>query len=220
MPGLRRSFDHLARSYSKLERLMFRGALERARTAHLHRIGEPKRALLLGEGDGRFALELMRRFPNCQVVIVERSAKMNELARERLSDYSARVTWMETDATQLTFGVGYDLVTTLFFLDCFESAIQSSLIERVAAATAVDAHWLYADFVENTRGLRGAVGKLLVWLLYRVFGALTDIAARRLHDPVPRIEEAGFRKLETRTFACGWVCSIALQRALDTERGT
>ena len=55
------SFDSIAPAYRTLETIAFGGALQRARVACLGEIGTPRRALIVGEGNGRFLCELLRR---------------------------------------------------------------------------------------------------------------------------------------------------------------
>jgi ubiquinone/menaquinone biosynthesis C-methylase UbiE len=108
-----RSFDRVARIYEGAERALFGQRLQAARTAGLDDLASPRRALLLGEGDGRFAAALLARFPNCEVHILDGSAQMLELARQRTQAH-ARVKTIHADAREYEFSGQYDLVTTLF----------------------------------------------------------------------------------------------------------
>ena len=54
------NFDRVARVYRLLEYVIFGGALQRARVRWFNALEQPQRALVIGEGDGRFLSELMR----------------------------------------------------------------------------------------------------------------------------------------------------------------
>jgi ubiquinone/menaquinone biosynthesis C-methylase UbiE len=205
-----RSFDRVARIYEGAERALFGQRLQAARTAGLDDLASPRRALLLGEGDGRFAAALLARFPNCEVHILDGSAQMLELARQRTQAH-ARVKTIHADAREYEFSGQYDLVTTLFFLDCFGAEDQSRLLERISAVLSADALWLYADFDPGPGGIRGLRHQLLLWLLYGGFGLLTDIKALRYHDPLPRFASLGFVPRAPRHKA-GLLRSLTLSR--------
>ena len=77
------SFDRIAASYRFLEWIVFSNALQRARTAFISQAVDSRRALVVGEGNGRFLAELLRTNPRIQVDCVDASKKMLRLARAR-----------------------------------------------------------------------------------------------------------------------------------------
>jgi hypothetical protein len=95
------SFDLLAPHYRWMEALCAAGQLQRCRTALLGAIPAPQQVLVYGEGNGRFLVELCRRFPAARVIVVEASAVMIDLARARLQRAGlagARVEFIHADA--------------------------------------------------------------------------------------------------------------------------
>src|SRR5947209_11342892 len=118
------SFDAIAPWYRTLETIAFGNALQRARVACLDEIGSPRRVLILGEGNGRFLRELLRKHPGIEVDCVEASGRMIDLARRRLEGMAptavSRVQFLHRDITSWNpESHGYDLIVTHFFLDCF-----------------------------------------------------------------------------------------------------
>lgn len=79
------SFDRIASSYRFLEWILFCNVLQRARTAFIPQTVDSRRALVVGEGDGRFLVELLRTNPRIQVDCVDASKKMLALARARVA---------------------------------------------------------------------------------------------------------------------------------------
>ena len=77
------SFDRIASSYRFLEWIAFCDVLQRARTAFIPQTVDNRRALVVGEGDGRFLVELLRTNPRIEVDCVDTSKKMLGLARAR-----------------------------------------------------------------------------------------------------------------------------------------
>ncbi len=57
------SFDRVAPFYRRLETLVFGGQLQAARCAFVREVSGSRRALLVGEGDGRFLEQLLRAQP-------------------------------------------------------------------------------------------------------------------------------------------------------------
>ena len=74
------SFDRLARPYRLLETLAFGNALQRARTFWIDKIPSPKRALIVGEGNGRFLCELLCTYPKIDVVHVSHKSSDGDQA--------------------------------------------------------------------------------------------------------------------------------------------
>ncbi len=194
---MRRSFDHIARPYAFLERLTLGGALQRARCAHIDELPQRGRFLILGEGDGRFLQALLTARPHCDIDVVERSAAMLRLARNRNSG-ATRVRFFETDARQFAGPGPYDAIITLFFLDCFEGNELRELVRSLSQLAAPNATWLYADFAEQRAGLVGQLHRSFISALYRAFMLTTDIAATRLEDPLPYMALEGFHLVEAK----------------------
>ncbi|MFO1513608.1 MAG: class I SAM-dependent methyltransferase [Verrucomicrobiota bacterium] len=84
------SFDTLAPFYGLMEVLTAGNLLQRCRTSFLTEAGTCRRALLLGEGPGRFLAELLKANPRIEVTCVERSPRMIEEARGRLTQAELR----------------------------------------------------------------------------------------------------------------------------------
>jgi hypothetical protein len=213
-----KSFDVLAKPYQWLERACFGDTLHAARTAHLSELGAPRRALLLGEGDGRFAQALRKSHPLCELTIVDGSAAMLAQCAQRLSGQRS-VTWFNGDVRHFEPQGRYDVITSLFFLDCFKERDQLALLSRLIPHLAPSGHWLHADFALDADGPIATLrNRACLWALYRGFRALTDIEATRLSDPHAAFESCGLRVQQERKFRNGLVYSALLLHATTTSR--
>jgi ubiquinone/menaquinone biosynthesis C-methylase UbiE len=211
-----KSFDVLAKPYQWLERVCFGDTLHAARTAHLSKLGAPQRALLLGEGDGRFAQALRKSYPHCELTIVDGSAAMLALCARRLGGQRG-VTWFNGDVRHFEPQGQYDVITTLFFLDCFVDHDQRALISRLARHLAPTGRWLHADFALNAEGPISTLrNRAWLWALYRGFRALTDIQATALNDPSPAFDACGLHVQHERRFRAGLVHSTLFVHATAT----
>jgi SAM-dependent methyltransferase len=191
----RPNFDPLAPAYQVLERLTFGGLLHWCRTAHLEWLRGCRRALVLGDGDGRFLADLLRANPTVEVDSLDISPGMIALARSRIAAVpgaGSRVRFVcadvRTDPLPVT---GYDLVVTNFFLDCFRPAELAALVRRVAGACAPSAVWVDGDFrVPSGRGR--PIARVLLAAMYAFFRLVTRLPTGRLTDPAPLLAAEGF----------------------------
>jgi SAM-dependent methyltransferase len=203
------SFDTLAPHYRNMETLLAGNILQRCRTAHLAEAAGCRRALLLGEGPGRFLVELLRANPRVEVVCVEQSPRMirearQEVKRSGLDDMRVNFEQKDALAWHSPHAV-FDLVVTNFFLDCFRRDELEGLVENVAASATDEARWLLADFRLPERGWRRWRARVVLALMYGFFRCATGLSASRLTPPDGLLEAAGFRRAGRRHMNFGLV---------------
>ncbi len=204
------SFDGLAPGYRAAEAVLAGGLLQRCRTRFLDRAEGCRRALLLGEGPGRFLEALLHGNPRVQVVCVEQSAAMIGVARRQLARIGVdggRVRFQQRDVLSglddLRPDGGFDLVATHFFLDCFRPDEVRRVVEGVARVVdEAGCGWLLTDFREPESGWRRWRARLYLAVMYGVFRRLTRISARRIAPPDACLRAVGFR-LAARELASG-----------------
>ena len=205
------NFDRLAPHYGWME-LAFAGPLmQRCRTQFLTEGGRFRRALLVGEGRGRFLLRLMRTNPDVRITCVEKSGAMIRcmLAKIKKSGLDpSRVDFQQMDALDWRARDGrYDLLATHFFLDCFPAETLEGLVMELAASASPGATWLVSDFRVPDRGWRKWRARALLRLLYDFFWITTGLSARSLVPPGQYLRKAGFRLEERRLENAGFAYS-------------
>ena len=179
--------DFLAPHYWWIERLGMGRALERRRLWFLPEIGSVRRALVLGDGDGRFLSAFVRRNSVVRADYVDLSKGMLELARQTAG--TERVNYENADARTIQLPPGeYDLIATHFFFDCFAESELEVLIGRIAKAAKPGARWVVSEFRDASFGAR-----LVVRFLYLFFRITTGLKTRRLVDHRPILQSQGFR---------------------------
>ena len=191
--------DRIARCYRWLEYVAFGKELERRRFRFMKEASGATRALILGDGDGRFLARFAAR-SEASIDCIDSSARMLELARARAGE--SRVRYSCGDALTLSFAPAeYDLIATHFFLDCFDERDLERLIERVAGAAQSDALWLISEFRQPrwaTPLLKG---------LYLFFRVTTGLKTTRLIDHRPLLAKHGFRLKREETSRFGLLAS-------------
>ncbi|MEP6698566.1 MAG: class I SAM-dependent methyltransferase [Verrucomicrobiota bacterium] len=180
------SFDGIARWYRSLEWMAFRDELQHCRVACLGQIVTPRRALIVGEGDGRFLHQFLSKYPATEIDCLDASEQMLQLARERIRDLPGRerVRFLHRDTESWAPPQNYyDLLVTHFVLDCFSEVQSPEIVEKLARAATDNASWLLADFCVPSAGFARLRARLWLAVMYKFFRLIARIPATRLIDP-------------------------------------
>jgi ubiquinone/menaquinone biosynthesis C-methylase UbiE len=189
------SYDHLARCYRAIELAAFGTRLEKHRFHFLDRLTGARRALLLGEGDGRFLARFLAANQYVQVDCLDLSPGMLQRARSRMTpaNDAARVRFIQADARQWRFeGAAYDLVVTNFFLDCFHADEVAALVASISSACQAGAQWLVTEFHQPASGWRARHAAVWLATMYAFFRIATRLRVTRLPDYRSPLQRAGF----------------------------
>jgi ubiquinone/menaquinone biosynthesis C-methylase UbiE len=217
------SFNRLAPHYRWMEWLLAGRKLQRCRTTFLPAVPPPRHALLLGEGNGRFLVELLRRFPRTRVVCMDASVRMLECARARLRANKLnadRVEFLHADLLEQSPPMeSFDLVVSHFFLDCLRPEQLGQVVARIAAATAPDARWLLADFCEPPGGAARWRARVILRAMYLFFRWATGLPATNVTPPDPYLERHGFQLCERRCTEWGLLHTDLWLRGEQTGTG-
>ena len=181
------NFDAIAPYYRWLEMATFGNALQRAQTRFIDKVDRPKRALVIGEGDGRFLCDLLRVHPDLKVDCVDASRGMLKISRDRVRRRSpgclARIRFLHADILTWSPNYSYDLFVTHFLLDCFGAAEVKMIVEKIARAASVDAIWLLADFTIPEGNVARINAKIWLRAMYAFFRAVANLETNSLIDP-------------------------------------
>jgi cyclopropane fatty-acyl-phospholipid synthase-like methyltransferase len=187
------NFDAIARPYRWLEYLSFGPMLERCRFHRLHELTDARRALVLGDGDGRFLARLASQNPQIQADVVDLSPAMLRLLSGRVAKIGGqdRITLHCADAREFAPSGDYDLVVTHFFLDCFTTAEVLNLTARIRSYLCPGARWVVSEFAIPRGPLSSILARLLVRSLYAAFRLLTGLKTHRLPDYAAALRSCG-----------------------------
>lgn len=211
------NFDAIAPWYRTLEWIAFGDALQRCRVACLGEIAAPHRALVVGEGNGRFLCELLRLHPEVEVDCIDESQRMLQSARKRveqeLRNRGERIRFLHHDITSWSPPEHrYDLVVTHFVLDCFPEAALAGITKKLALAATADANWLLADFCVPHKGIARLRARGWLTAMYLFFRITARIEARELVDPTPLMRAEGFVLARQHPFRKGMLKSEMWRR--------
>lgn len=193
-------FDRLARAYRWMEWLSFGPYLSLCRAVFLPCITNSQRALVLGDGDGRFTARLLRQNQQMRVHAIDASLAMLAVLARNCGPNAARLTTEHADLRiwQPYPAARYDLVFSHFFLDCLSTGEVLRLAEKIRGAVSPGAHWVISEFAVPPGWFGRLVAGPVVRGLYLAFGLLTGLRARALPDYASALSAAGFTRLERR----------------------
>ncbi|HEY1993972.1 MAG TPA: class I SAM-dependent methyltransferase [Edaphobacter sp.] len=194
-------FNLIARPYRWFEYLTLGRALERCRDHFLGQLCDRRRALVLGDGDGRFLAQLLAHNPHLRADAVDTSITMLRLLRQRSEaatpDANTRLNIHHCDALTFPLAGRYDLVITHFFLDCLTQADLDTLVTQVASVLSPGGLWLVSDFRTPT-GFMRLPAMALIRGLYFAFRVLTGLRTVRLPDHVTPFTRSGLIRVAQR----------------------
>ena len=211
--------DRVARAYRTAEYASFGGALQACRVRYLRDVAECRRALVCGDGDGRFVAELLRANREVCIDYVDLSAGMAGLAGRRVYAIGpqaiARTSFHVGDVRnfKLDDSAAYDLITAHFFLDCFDDMEVTGVARRLASLARPGAMLLLSDFRIPPRGVARYIAGAIVRGLYGAFRVATGLRVTRLPSYERGLERAGFRK-DDETLKLGGLLAASLWRKI------
>lgn len=213
-------FDRVAHLYQAMEYLSFGPALERCRFHFIPALTQCRRALVLGDGDGRFLARLLKAAPQLHADAVDASPAMLRLLQARVEKAGAtrHLKTFPTDARCFDPpDAHYHLVATHFFLDCLTEEEADVLIARIRSRLAPGAKWVVSEFQIPSGGrLRSALARGMIAFLYAAFRLLTGLRVRRIPPWRALLVRRGFRCTACRT----WLGSLLVSELWELPRAT
>ena len=198
------NFDPVARLYRWLEYLSFGPWLARCRSAQLAHLTGARHALLLGDGDGRFLLQLLAVNSGLRADVVDSSRSMLTILDRRVRQSGGEnIRPHLADALQWEPCGHYDLIVSHFFLDCFFPHQLEQLFDRVLPHAQPGAQWVVSEFAVPRNPLTAFLARGIIAALYRVFGLLTGLPVRALPDYAGCMVRRGLVLSHERRFLAG-----------------
>ena len=211
-------FDPVARPYRWLEYLSFGPLLERCRFYRVPELANAQRALVLGDGDGRFIARLLNQNQQLHADGVDLSPAMLRLLSDRIARIGAqnRVNLHCADAREFTPLGDYDLIVTHFFLDCLTTAEVQALTQRIRPLLCPEARWVVSEFAIPP-GLLSIPARLIVRSLYAAFRLLTGLTVHRLPDHATALRACNLELVDRHQWLGGLLISEIWQLQATTR---
>lgn len=202
------NFDRLARAYRWMEWLTFGRSLWRCRCAFLGEMQSARNALLIGDGDGRFAARLLEMNRGVKIDAVDASRAMLDVLVQSTCANSDRVCTHCADVRAWELPAKtFDLIVTHFSLDCLTTEEVAELAQCLRSRVTPSARWIVSEFA-IAQGWRGwMVARPLIAVLYFAFGLLTGLRIRRLPEYRKVLVNTGYVLEQRRSFLGGLLTS-------------
>jgi hypothetical protein len=206
-------FNRLAKLYRWMEFFSFGPFLALTRGTFIDRLRDRRKALVLGDGDGRFTARLLGANAEVRIDAVDGSGAMLAALMSRTGPDAYRVRTQLEDirgwsasgpepgsdsGSDLGSKEAYDLIATHFFLDCLTEEEIGTLAGRARRAAAPGALWVVSEFRVPSGWFGQLIARPIVAALYFSFGVLTGLTVRDLPDYAGALRGKGFRLLERR----------------------
>ena len=187
-------FDRFARFYDFFARLVYGNSIVKSQVAFLHVIRPKAKVLILGGGTGWILGNIMAAQPDCEIVFIDASARMIELAWKKVAGKDS-IEFIH--GTEENIGSGlFDVVLTPFFLDMFTADRLAVIVPIISKHLNREAVWLVADF----SCLEKYWQRALLRIMYTFFRAASRIEAKSLPDWNLALTKGGWNKGESEKF--------------------
>jgi ubiquinone/menaquinone biosynthesis C-methylase UbiE len=209
--------DRIASSYRWIEYAAFGRALENARFDFLPQAIHARRALILGEGDGRFLAKLVDLNRYASVEVLEKSERMIQLARARVPEAArARVEFRQVDALADLLPPGqFDLAVSHFFLDVLTPRDAETVIGKVDALLSPGATWLVSEFQQPPGGLQKLHARMWLAAMYKFFAIAAGLQTSQLPPYRESLKSRGFVETAHRERRWGLIRSQVWRKPAD-----
>jgi SAM-dependent methyltransferase len=201
-------FNRLAHLYRWMEWITFGPFLGRCRSAFLADARRTSRAIVIGDGDGRFTAKLLKENATIQIDAVDASAAMLNQLSKRAEPHADRIRTHLADARHWNpANRDNDLFVTHFFLDCLSTREVTQLAARLKKHATPDAAWIISEFAVPAGWYGRAIARPLIAALYCAFAWLTGLKTRHLPDHPAALTSGGWKLAQRRTSLGGLLVS-------------
>lgn len=183
----KKNFDGVASSYLFLETITFGNQLQKCRTSMISHLTNSKQVLVLGEGNGRFLEAFCKVNPLAEILVMDESPRMLDLAKRRISNSNPpiyhRIEFRCANVFEiLPLSGTFDLIVCNFFLDCFSKTENERLLDAFHQMLTGNGLLVVGDFM-NPGSLIGRIfAGLILKCMHLFFRKTTGISATELTD--------------------------------------
>lgn len=169
-----------------------------------------KEVLILGGGTGWIAKEILSRFPQLSITYIEASAQMIVQAKQKISNYSNRISFIHGTEKSIPTYVQFDTVIANFYFDLFTDVDLSRALNFIRKSMTKDSLWLISDFKDDGKWWQ----KILLKSMFAFFRITCGIRLTKLVDWRTPLLNSGFEPLDSKAFYKGFILS-SVYRLMD-----
>ena len=166
------NFDFVAPFYDTLAKIVFKDRLINAKSSLLTLIKPNATVLILGGGTGQLLEQLDNLNTPFQIVFLESSENMLQLAKRRSFGKQLKVDFMHQSVFDLTSKTPFDVVITNFFLDVFTKEDLLQVIDLIYSSLKKEGSWIVTDFQKESINIKHRLLLTMMHLFFRIFSRL------------------------------------------------
>ena len=204
------NYNHIARVYDLLSRLVFGRQIMKAQISLLKFIPINSRILIVGGGTGWILHEISTLFTGgLSIDYVEVSEKMIELSKQR-NIGANKVRFIHQAIEEFVNLEVYDVIITPFIFDNFTKKKIGSIFSKLLPMLKPKGLWLHADFVYD-KSESPFWQKILLKVMYFFFRITCRIETTELVDLGPYFAQ-DFQKIFEGSFYFGFIKARAYKK--------
>ncbi|WP_316839985.1 class I SAM-dependent methyltransferase [Pedobacter gandavensis] len=215
------NYDHIARYYDRLSRLVFFKSQLNAQLDQLQYLPEKGRVLIVGGGTGWILEEIAKVRPDgLSLVYVEISTKMIELSKQRVIAGNT-VEFVNLGIEDFSSDAPFDVVCTPFLFDNFAEQRAVMVFKHLDVMLRGGGLWFHTDFslAEGTGSKNKVKGgwwkAAFLSVMYRFFKLVGNVEASSLINMMPYFITANYKLLEERYYYKKFIQSLVFQKATE-----
>jgi tRNA (cmo5U34)-methyltransferase len=208
------NFDHIARYYNILSRIVFGNAIHKAQLQFLDRIPESSSVLIIGGGSGKFLREILMKCQVKKILYVEHSAEMVRFSKKAIEGISQGSLVEFRLGTEADIGDEkiFDIVITHFFLNLFSGQQLRSAMNNINFHLKPGGIWLFSDFRISSNWFHKIWQTLLLKIMYLFFRITTGLQNKTLEKFDDSFSQMKFLKVEEKFFYAGMISAVHYQK--------
>jgi len=208
----KKNFDGVASSYLFLETITFGNQLQKCRTSMISHLTNSKRALVLGEGNGRFLEAFCKANPLAEILVIDESPRMLDLAKRRIANANPPINNQIEFRCANVFEIlpltgTFDLIVCNFFLDCFTSSEIGHLLGLFRQMLFGEGLLVVGDFRKPHSIFGKIIGEFILKFMHVFFQKTAGISATELTDLHAILQERSFQKAVEKKLFFGFLNS-------------
>ena len=186
------AFDLIAPIYNGAKKIALLNLPERVIEKWVEKLPQAHHILVIGGGADNTVISLQKRFPGAEIVCVDFSKKMIDLAFSRWKSTSPqkKVTFLHANFLEARFAVSFDLVVCPFFLDLFNDTCLRQMAQRITEVASSHGVLAIMDFASKKHASNA--GKVITHILYFFFNWVIKSGQSMVPDFAPYFQAHGW----------------------------
>jgi len=203
------NYDPIAKYYDPLSRLIFGKSIRRSQQFLLEAIPAESTILIVGGGTGWILEDISARHQSgLNITYVEQSVKMMEISKRRYVGLN-RVVFRCQPIQSASLRGRFDVVIVPFLFDNFSPFTINHVFQKIDLLLNADGLWLFADFTSKAEK---PWTKILLKLMYTIFGPLCNLETSSLPDSAASFQNNNYKIVREALFYKGFISSIIYRK--------